>query len=96
MEVYEPTPRLRKASCKALALAIAFGIGAGPVVAAVVSGWYFHWSGGLAAGVFVYLLAGVISSKMRQVSLPLDQREMSLNSHEIARWYVARYLLCDA
>lgn len=47
-------------------------------------------------GVFGYLLSGVLGSKMRQLGIPKDQQEISFTAFEIARWYVVRYLCCDA
>ena len=67
-----------------------------PVVLTVLGWWKFHWSVGVLGGLFGYLLAGIISSKMRQLSIPKDQREISFNAFEIAKWYVVRYLCCDA
>ncbi|MBE0495484.1 MAG: hypothetical protein IBX45_03625 [Campylobacterales bacterium] len=96
MRILEPTPTPKRTSCKVLVFGIALGLGAGPWALVVWGWWQFHWSFGILFGVFGYLLTGVISSKMRQVSIPKDQREISFTSHEIARWYVVRYLCCDA
>lgn len=96
MHTYEPTPTPKTLRCKLFAWGIGLGIWGGPFVLVVLGWWKFHWSAGALGGLFGYLLAGIISSKMRQLSIPQDQREISFTSFEIAKWYVVRYLCCDA
>jgi hypothetical protein len=57
--------------------------------------WLYGWIVGVGFGIFGYLLVGLVSSKMRHLSVPQDQREISFNSLELARWFTLGYLLCE-
>jgi hypothetical protein len=94
MHTLEPTPNPESFTCKALAWAIGAGISFGPWILLIWGAWNFHWSVGVGFGLFGYLLAGVISSKIRHLSVPFDQREISFSTYELARWFVVRYLMC--
>jgi len=96
MHTYEPTPVPQSPYCKLLAWGMGAALWGAPVLLIVLGWWKFHWSVGLIGGVFGYLLSGVLGSKMRQLSIPQDQQEISFSAFEIARWYVVRYLCCDA
>lgn len=94
-EPIEPVPTLKTLPCKLLAGLICLGLNLGPWLIGLWAWLEIHWSVGLGFVLFGYLVAGILSSKMRQLSVPIDQREISFNSCEIARWFVARYLICE-
>ncbi|NLC28451.1 MAG: hypothetical protein GX780_06730 [Campylobacteraceae bacterium] len=96
MHTLEPTPTPERFVCKALTFMIASALVLAPWIIAFWSGWVYHWSIGVGIGIFGYLIVGILSSKMRQLSIPKDQREISFTSYEISRWFVARYILCDS
>lgn len=95
MHTLEPTPNPKRFTCKALVWIITVLISLGPWLLLAWGAWNYHWSVGVGFGLFGYLLAGVLSSKMRHLSIPLDQREISFSTHELARWFVVRHLLCE-
>lgn len=95
MHTLEPTPRPKRPTCKMLAWAIAGGISFGPLIILAWGALSYHWSVGVGFVLFGYLLAGVLSSKMRHLSVPFDQREISFSTYELARWFVVRYLMCE-
>lgn len=45
---------------------------------------------GIAFFLFLTLVSGVVSSKMRICSIPFEQREMSYSTMAIVKWYLAR------
>lgn len=59
----------------------------------VVGAWigyaYTVWVG-IAFFLFLTLVSGVVSSKMRVNSIPFAQREMNYSSLAIVKWYVAK------
>ncbi|MDX1295180.1 MAG: hypothetical protein R3302_02865 [Sulfurimonadaceae bacterium] len=94
IEIIEPTPKLKQKRCKALAHAIAFGLGFGPyIIAAYI--WYsndlFY---GLASLLIAYLVIGIVRSKLRNSAIPLSQQEYHYTDRAIAAWFVSKILLC--
>ena len=94
-EPIEPVPTLKRWPCRVLANVMALGLNGGPWLIGLWAWLEIHWTIGLGMVLFGYLVAGIISSKMRQLSVPIDQREISFSSSEIARWFVVRYLICE-
>ncbi len=60
-----------------------FMIGAG------VGYWYDPWIG-VAFFLFLTLVCGIVSSKMRVSSIPFEQREMNYSTMAIVKWYLAK------
>lgn len=92
--VFEPTPKLKSSSCKLLALAFVVVLYSIPFIFGFV-GWVYY-DGFVGFGFFClgYLVNGIVHSKIRQMSIPLDQLENSYTTKEIATWFVSRYLMC--
>ncbi|OQX74379.1 MAG: hypothetical protein B6D59_02660 [Campylobacteraceae bacterium 4484_4] len=86
----EQPPKIEGLGCKAMVYGLFFLLAVAP---GVMAGWiwyaYNFWIGA-AVGLFLYLISGFVSSKLRLMSLPPDQREKTLSSLEIARWYIGK------
>ncbi len=86
----EVTPTLKRFWCKTmmyflytLLTFLPFGVGAG------VGYFYDIWIG-IAFFLFLTLISGIVSSKMRIASIPYAQREMDYSTMAIAKWFVAK------
>ena len=61
-----------------------------PISVGVGLGYLYNLWLGIAFFLFLTLVSGVISSKMRVCSIPFEQREMSYSTMAIVKWYVAK------
>lgn len=94
-QIIESPPEPSNFTCKALVylvVALLYGL---PFILGFFGWFYYNLFIGFCFLCFGYLANGVIHSKLRQASLPLDQQETSFSSFEISKWFVARYLLCN-
>ncbi len=84
----EQPPKIEGAICH---LAVYTLFGALTVLPAMITLWVWYRYGfwiGVGIGLFGYLVSGFAGSKLRQMSLPPDQRERTLSSLQIAKWYI--------
>lgn len=92
--VIEPTPEPQKFTCKVIAWLMVLALYGLPFVFAFIGWVEYDLFIGFCFLCFGYLTNGVIHSKLRQLSIPSDQLEISFSSIEIAKWFVSRYLVC--
>ncbi|MCK9257422.1 MAG: hypothetical protein M0P02_05050 [Sulfurospirillaceae bacterium] len=94
MTILEPTPEPKGFVCKVLVVLVTIFLMAFPWILAIFTALKYHWSVGIGFWVFGYLVTGIISSKMRQISIPNDQKEISFSSNEISRWFISYQFDC--
>jgi len=83
----ENTPKMATPRCKAIAYGIFFALTLLPLIAAVWIWYEYDWMIATGGGLFFYLVSSIVGSKLRQISVPRDQRERNLSSLDIAKWY---------
>ncbi len=86
----ENTPIMIGARCKILAYSLFFALAILPIMIALWVWFEYDWVIAIGALLFSYVVSTIVGSKLRLESLPIDQRERSFNSLEIAKWYVAK------
>lgn len=94
VEIIENPPETKSFTCKALiylVVSLLYGL---PFILAFLGWVQYDIFIGFCFFCFGHLVNGVIHSKLRQISVPIDQRETSFSSLEISKWFVLRYLLC--
>ncbi len=87
----ENTPIMIGARCKILAYRLFFAFAILPIMIALWVWFEYDWVIAIGALLFSYVVSTIVGSKLRLESLPIDQRERSFNSLEIAKWYVAKH-----
>jgi len=90
----EPTPQLKGVKCKLYVYSIFLGLTALPLAVSLYIWMEHNIVIAIGIGLFLYFVSAIAGSKLRQVSIPLDQRERSFSSFEIASWYVKRHIVC--
>ena len=90
----EPTPEIDGLKCKIYVYSIFLGLTVLPLLIALYLWIEYNILIAIGMGLFLYFVSAIVGSKLRQVSLPLDQRERSFNSLEIAIWYVKKHIVC--
>ncbi len=91
IDMIEPTPTLLTKKCKAIALAIRIFLQFSiyPITAVV---WYLNgWFIALLTLLLGFVVIGIIRSKLRNDSIPVQQREYNYNDQGIAAWYTAKH-----
>jgi zinc transporter ZupT len=86
----EVVPSIKGVKCKFLMYLIYGALTFSPLL---IGGWvgytYNIWIG-IAFFLFLTLVSGVVSSKMRASSIPPAQREMDYSTMAIVKWYLSR------
>lgn len=94
IKTIEPTPCAKSFTCKLLVGLVSACLYLLAYVLALLGWFWYDFFIGFCFLCFGYLLNGIIHSKLRQLSVPNDQSEISFSSYELARWFVIRYLKC--
>ncbi len=79
--------------CKTLAILLSAIIFLFPILTALFF-WYIYEKLFISIGVFLFLqiVSGVIVSRIRSISVSIDQGEMSYSTYEIISWYLDKYI----
>ena len=88
--IIEVVPKVKGAGCLIALYSIYALLTFTPLAAGFWIGFAFDIWVGIAFFLFLTLVSGVVSSKMRVSSIPYAQREMSYTSMAIVKWYVAK------
>ena len=88
----EATPTLHSKRCKFLAKMIQFFLQYTTFLASLLIWYIYDIFFALLSAVFIFIVMGIIRSKLRNISIPSNQREYQYNDEGIARWYVAKEL----
>ncbi len=92
LELIEPTPVLQSKKCRLLALLTALLLQYTPYMTTLYAFFAYDAFIAFVTFIFSYLVVGIIRSKMRLLSLPRAQFEMTYTDKAIATWYVAKRL----
>jgi hypothetical protein len=86
----EVVPTLKGFKCKML-MYLLFGIlSFAPLLIGAWIGYKYNIWIGIAFFLFLTLVSGVVSSKMRISAIPYEQREMDYSTMAIVKWYLSR------
>ncbi|MDD3342070.1 MAG: hypothetical protein PHR87_00670 [Sulfurospirillaceae bacterium] len=86
----EVTPTLYGRWCKVLMYLIYAALTFFPIVCGLWIGYFYDIWVGIAFFLFLTLVSGIVSSKMRIASIPYAQREMDYSTVAIVKWYLAK------
>lgn len=92
IHLLEPTPTLRSKKCKLFALLLQLFLQYTTLVATALIWYLYDVVFALLGAVLLFIIMGIIRSKLRNVSIPFNQREYQYNDEGIAKWYVAKEL----
>ncbi|MBP1681365.1 MAG: hypothetical protein H6Q35_1704 [Proteobacteria bacterium] len=88
--IIELIPKIRGFWCKVVLYSLYSVLTFTPFLVGGWVGYVYNLWIGIAFFLFLTLVSGVISSKMRIASIPFEQREMSYSTMAIVKWYVAK------
>lgn len=88
--IIELVPKVQGFWCKVVMYGLYSGLTFTPLFVGIWIGYVYHPWIGIAFFLFLTLVSGVVSSKMRIASIPFEQREMSYSTMAIVKWYTAK------
>ncbi len=94
-DTIENAPEPKSLRCKILVWALSSLIYTFPFILGLLGFVYFDWFVGFCSFCFGVIIIGIFQSKLRQISLPFDQRENSFSVYELSSWFILRYMLCE-
>ncbi|MCK9454204.1 MAG: hypothetical protein WCY51_04025 [Sulfurimonas sp.] len=92
VEPREPTPKLYSRGCKTVSLFLRLILQYGAVTTTLVVWYMYDFFIALLTLVLVFIIMGIIRSKLRNSVIPLSQREFHYSDKEIADWYAAKMI----
>jgi len=88
--IIEIVPKIQGFWCRIAMFSLYGVLTFAPALAGVWLGYIYNIWLGIAFFLFLTLVSGVVSSKMRICSIPFEQREMNYSTMAIVKWYVAK------
>ncbi|MDD4504751.1 MAG: hypothetical protein PHE60_00070 [Sulfurospirillaceae bacterium] len=89
-KIIEVVPSIKGFKCRVLMYLLYGALSFMPLCLGVWIGYVYNIWIGIAFFLFLTLVSGVVSSKMRMSSIPLAQREMDYSTMAIVKWYLSR------
>lgn len=86
----ELTPIIKGKKCKLLLLLLYLFITYTPILTSIIIWYMYNFLIGFAFFLFFTLAIGIVISKLRLLSLPPNQREMSYSNMAVARWFLGK------
>lgn len=88
--IIEVVPKIKGFWCKALMYVLYALLTFTPLCVGFWIGFAYNAWVGISFFLFLTLVGGVVSSKMRVHSIPYAQREMNYSTMAIVKWYIAK------
>ncbi|MFT5662226.1 MAG: hypothetical protein ACI9TV_002876 [Sulfurimonas sp.] len=95
INLIEPTPKLHTQKCKLVSLLLRIFLQFTTFIAALIAWYIYDYFIGIATLLLVFIIMGIIRSKIRNAVIPTKQREFQYNDQGIADWYTARELCIE-
>lgn len=91
-KIIEVVPVIKGFKCKVLMMVFYLALAFFPLIIALWIGYSYNIWIGIAFFLFLTLVCGIVSSKMRISSIPLAQHEMDYSTMAIVKWYLSRHV----
>ncbi len=86
----EVVPTIKGFWCKCFMIVCYLFLTLTPLIIGLWVGYTYNIWIGIAFFLFLTLVGGIISSKMRVHSIPFEQREMNYSTLAIVKWFLAK------
>ncbi len=94
IDLIEPTPHLYSKKCKFISFLIKIFFKSTTILSALIVWYLYDYFIAIATLLLVFIIMGIVRSKIRNDVIPLSQSERHYNDDEIANWYTAKKI-CD-
>ena len=89
-DLIEPTPIIKGRKCKIILFGLYIFITYAPFFLGLIVWYMYSFLVGFSFYLLATLLMGIVISKLRVMSMPVMQREMSYNNMAVARWFLGK------
>ncbi len=94
IDLLEPTPKLFSKKCKMIAFTLMLFLRYSTLFITLLTWYFYDYFIAGATLLILFIVVGIIRSKMRNSVIPFHQREYQYNDEGIATWYTAK-MLCN-
>ncbi len=93
IHIKETTPKLKTKKCKFLATLLSIFLSYG-IYALTITSWLYTYDYFISFFTLVlsFIIMGIVRSKLRNISIPFNQREFQYSDLEISQWYISKEL----
>jgi hypothetical protein len=95
IDLIKPTPKLNSKKCKALSFLLKIFLQYFIYLATFVAWYVSDYFIALLTLVLSYIIIGIIRSKLRNISIPINQQEYQYNDQGIADWFIAQEICLE-
>lgn len=92
IELLEPAPELHDKKCKIMAFALRLFLEYTTIITTLIVWFFYDLFLALLTLVLIFIVMGIVRSKLRNSSIPFAQREQHFDDKEIAQRYTATML----
>ncbi len=95
IDMIEETPKLNSKKCKLISMILRIFLQYGIYIIGLLAWLKYDYFIGIATFLLSFIVMGIIRSKIRNIVIPIKQREYQYNDQGIADWYTAKEICND-
>ena len=96
IEIIQPTPQPKTKYCKLVTKLFELFLCCFIYIAFATVFYLYDLFVALSVFALTYIFMGIIRSKMRTLSIPISQLELTYTDKAIAKWYVMKYICYES
>jgi len=89
INMIEPTPKFKSKRCKTISFFIKIFLQYATPLSALIAWYIYDYFIAGAVLILTFIIMGIIRSKIRNSSIPINQREYQYNDKGIADWFTS-------
>ena len=90
IDMIEPTPELDSKKCRIFSFVLRIFLQFTTLAVGLITWYMYDYFIALSALVLSFIITGIIRSKLRNISIPITQREHFYTDKEMPIWYIAK------
>lgn len=90
IHLLEPTPKIHSKKCRFYSLVLRLFFQLTTYIVALITWYLYDYFIAGATFLLVYIVMGIVRSKIRNSVIPINQQEYQYNDQGIADWYIAK------
>ncbi len=96
IDIIEPTPILNSKRCRVISIILKLFLEATTLLSSLIAFYLYDYFIAIATLLLMFIIMGIIRSKLRNEVIPLSQSERHYSDKEIADWYTSKQICDDA
>jgi hypothetical protein len=95
IDLLESTPTLNSKKCRAISFILMLLLRLTTIISGVIAWYLYDLYVAIATLLVVFIIMGIVRSKLRNSVIPVSQSERHYEDAEIATWYTAKEMCND-